>query len=246
MTVSLYDDPRLPAVYDAFYPAGESDEFYLRLACQRASPVIDIGCGTGHLAIRLVELGLQAVGVDPSLKMLARARQRAGGDRVTWMHATAASFSTPTHFTTAIMTGNAFQTILTDDDILASLANIGQHLAPDGVFAFETRNPLVRAWENWLPAASFERMHVLELGDVSLYNDVAADGELVTYETHISFANGDQIVTTDTLRFTGHEQLMDLLRQAGFQSVTLLGDWDGQPFTENSDEIVVIAGGFEP
>jgi hypothetical protein len=51
-------------------------------------------------------------------------------------------------FNLAIITGHAFQVLVGDDELRASLTPIRQALTDGGHFAFETRNPLARAWES--------------------------------------------------------------------------------------------------
>jgi 2-polyprenyl-3-methyl-5-hydroxy-6-metoxy-1,4-benzoquinol methylase len=50
-----------------------------------AHTVVDIGCGTGSLVVRLAGLGLRAVGVDPAAASLDVARAKPGAERVTWV-----------------------------------------------------------------------------------------------------------------------------------------------------------------
>jgi hypothetical protein len=59
-------------------------------------------------------------------------------------------------FDLAVMTGHAFQVLVGDDEVRASLTAIRHALAGGGRFAFETRNPLARAWESWNPGNAIE------------------------------------------------------------------------------------------
>ena len=54
------------------------------------------------------------------------------------------------------MTGHAFQVLIGDDELRSSLAAIRSALTGNGRFAFETRNPLAREWENWRPENAVE------------------------------------------------------------------------------------------
>lgn len=53
-------------------------------------------------------------------------------------------------FDLVTMTGHAFQVLLDDESVRAALLNFHRHLAPDGLSAFESRNPQARAWESWV------------------------------------------------------------------------------------------------
>lgn len=142
-----YSDEEAAALYNVLNPWGPSDDFYLGLI-QEAASVLDVGCGTGQLLHRARDAGdgRRLCGVDPDPAMLALAAQRLD---IEWTRATAASITFNREFEVALMTGHAFQVLVTDGEIRASLRAIRRALTDDGRFAFETRNPLVRAWEGW-------------------------------------------------------------------------------------------------
>jgi SAM-dependent methyltransferase len=144
-----YSDEQVAALYEVLNPWGPSDDFYLALV-MGAGSVLDVGCGTGALLRRAREAGHagRLCGVDPDQASLAVARCRAD---VEWVAATAATIPWRGEFELAVMTGHAFQVLVADDELRASLAAIRRSLAGDGRFAFETRHPLARAWERWSP-----------------------------------------------------------------------------------------------
>ena len=91
MPDAQFDDPRLAAVYDPLDPdRGDLDPYVAMTTEFGARQVVDLGCGTGSLAVRLAEGGLDVVGVDPALASLDVARGKPFADRVWWIHGTAA------------------------------------------------------------------------------------------------------------------------------------------------------------
>ena len=242
MPSTAYTDPRLAACYDALNPPDASDAFYLALAGDESKDVLDMGCGTGRLAVALAERGHRVTGADPSPGMLMVARSRTGTERVTWVDSSADNLALSTRFDLIIMTGHAFQVLLSDETIRASLRALRRHLAPRGRLAFETRNPLVEEWRTWVPEKTREIVQVPGIGAVKIHNDIAeANGNLVTYETHFRFAPDDMVVAPDTLRFMSQAELAAFLREAGFTNVTWFGNWDRSPVAPTSPEIIAIA-----
>ncbi|TMJ43329.1 MAG: class I SAM-dependent methyltransferase [Alphaproteobacteria bacterium] len=144
MPCASYVDPRLAAVYDHLNPPGKEDGFYAALAGAPPSIILDMGCGTGRFACQLAKLEHRVTGADPAGAMLGIARGREGGERVTWVETDAAGLHLATRFDLIIMTGHAFQTLLSDTEIHAALQAFAGHLGPCGKLAFETRNPLAR------------------------------------------------------------------------------------------------------
>ncbi|MGA7267411.1 MAG: class I SAM-dependent methyltransferase [Aestuariivirga sp.] len=139
MTDALFEDPALVQFYDLENGLKDDTRFCLSLASGKAS-VLDLGCGTGLLAAALGE-GREVFGVDPAAAMLDVARRRAGGQRVTWVEADARTVRLGRRFDLIVMTGHAFQVLLTDDDQRAVCETIAAHLVPGGIFIFDSRNP---------------------------------------------------------------------------------------------------------
>jgi len=242
MPCPIYTDPRLAACYDVANPPEAFYAHYLALAGDAPQTILDMGSGTGRLAVALAQRGHRVTGADPSAGMMRVARGRAGSEHVTWVDSDAKSLAIATRFDLIVMTGNVFQVFLEDEDIRAVLRTLCRHLAPRGRLAFETRNPLPEEWRSWTPALTREVIDVPGVGAVEVHYDIAeADGPFVTYETHYRFGPDDVSVGRDTLRFVTQDELAAFLAEAGFTDVTWFGDWDRSPLTEVSPEFVVIA-----
>ena len=243
MPCASYTDPRLAAVYDPLNPSADDIVFYLDLAGKTPKTVLDMGCGTGRLACDLAARGHRVTGADPAAAMLDIARNRPGGDKVTWIETRAADLAVDTRFDLVIMTGHVFQVFLDDQDVRATLRNLYLHLAPGGRVAFETRNPAVREWTEWTPEQTRERVNVAGVGAVEVHYDVRpAAGPFVTFETHFRFADDDIVIAPTTLRFMNRDELAMFLADAGFTDATWYGDWDRSAVSPTSPEIIVIAG----
>src|SRR5437588_10306145 len=78
--------------------------------------------------------------------MLNQARQRPD---IEWVLGDLSTVRWEGEFDLVVMTGHAFQELVEDDEIRTALATIRTALSGGGRFVFETRNPLVRAWEHW-------------------------------------------------------------------------------------------------
>src|SRR6202007_118088 len=121
---AIFAHPRLAPIYDAF-DADRSDlTAYLNLAGELgAERVLDVGCGTGCLAVLLAESGRAVVGVDPARASLEIAKSKDKTGTVTWIHGDAAK-SPALDADLAVMTGNVAQVFITDDDWTQALQAI--------------------------------------------------------------------------------------------------------------------------
>ena len=141
------------------------------------------------------------------------------------------------------MTGHAFQVLLDDEELRPALAAIRRALTPNGRFIFETRNPLVREWERWIPENAVEETDsagaVLKM---SHEVNTPVDGERVSFTSTYTHPDWEQPeVSHSTLRFLDAESLSTFLADAGLTIEEQFGDWDRQPLTVTSPEIITIA-----
>jgi SAM-dependent methyltransferase len=242
-TDEVFGDEFLASLYDYFNPWDACDEFYLGLASETGGRVLDLGCGTGRLACRIAQEGLSVTGADPAEGMLRVARSRRRTERVSWVKADGQSLRLPLRFDLICMTGHAFQTLLTDDDAIAVLRNVHDHLTKDGRFAFETRNPAKRAWLSWTPDRRKLAM-TADHGRIEEFFDAVADPQtgIVDIVHHYRFLETEKlIVGRSRLRFIDEGHLMRLLAAAKLTPINWYGDWDRTPLTPTSREFIVLA-----
>lgn len=232
----------MAVLYDSFNAHGADGDFYLSLAHDPCR-ILDLGCGTGSLALRLANLGHSVTGLDPAPGMLDVARAKDKADMVRWIAGDARDVALGETFDLIIMTGHVFQVFLDDAETLAVLCSARRHLAEGGRLVFESRNPPARAWEGWTEEGTRERTAVPGIGPVEVYYQVRqAWGDFVRFDAVFTLLeSGERRISESTLRFPGRNIIAQLLEAADFSSVTWLGDWDGTPLAPHSPEIIVIA-----
>jgi len=239
----VFEDPLFASLYDHFNTWDACDEFYLALARESHGHVLDLGCGTGMLACRIAQEGVSATGADPAEGMLRVARSRQGSERVSWIKADGQTLRLPLRFDLVYMTGHAFQALLTDDDAVAVLRTVHDHLTEYGRFAFESRNPARRAWLSWTPDK--RKLATTDgHGRIEEFFDTVADAQtgIVNIVHHYRFLDADKVITgRSRLRFIDQEHLVRLLVAAGLTPMTWYGDWDRSPLTPTSREFIVLA-----
>jgi SAM-dependent methyltransferase len=221
MTDSVFDDPRLAAIYDALDPDRSDLEPYVAMVDEfGAGDVLDLGCGTGVFALLLALRGVRVIGVDPAKASVDVARGKPGAERVTWIDGDASAIPADLTVDMVTMTANVAQVFLTDADWFATLAAVHAALRPRGRLVFETRDPAKRAWEGWTEEATRSTTTVPGVGPVTDWvqvTDVVDDGRFVTFDSPNVFeADGTVITSTSTLRFRTQADVEDALRATGF------------------------------
>ncbi|MEV0638222.1 class I SAM-dependent methyltransferase [Streptomyces sp. NPDC050619] len=216
MADECFEVPRLAAVYDPLDPDRGDLDAYVRIAEEfGARQVLDIGCGTGVLALLLAERGIEVVGVDPAEASLDVARGKPGGAGVRWIHGDATALP-PLRVDLATMTGNAAQAVVDPWTWRETLRGAYAALRPGGHLVFETRDPARRAWEEWNRESTYQVTEIPGVGTVENWGELVEVNEpLVTFRSTYAFAADGQVLTSEsTLRFRERREVeADLLAQ---------------------------------
>ncbi|MFK8023607.1 MAG: class I SAM-dependent methyltransferase, partial [Ilumatobacter sp.] len=221
---SIFADPRLARLYDPLEDdRGDLDVYTAMVHEFGACSVVDVGCGTGELAVRLVRASadwrrsMSVIGMDPASASLDIARTKPGAEQVRWVTGTAADAARSiTDVDLVVMTGNVAQVFITDDDWAQTLRAVRSMLAADGSFVFETRDPAKRAWEHWSGDGRRSVAQVDGVGTVESWIEVTdVSLPLVTFDAWFRFDDDELLCSTSTLRFRDQPEIEASLADAG-------------------------------
>lgn len=240
---ALYQDPELAQFYDWDNPWPADFDWFLTLVAGARS-ALDLGCGTGIFSVALARQGAEVVGVDPASAMLAVARSRPGGVGVTWVEAAAQGLDLGRRFEAVVMTGHAFQTLLTPADRAACLATIARHLAPGGRFFFDSRNPDAREWLEWTPEATRETRAHPDHGMVERWNAAEETDvpDVIEYQTHFRVPDGRHWQARSRIAFPRFDELDAAIAAAGLKADNWYGDPAGGPLRPDCPDFIPVGG----
>ncbi|GAA1655488.1 class I SAM-dependent DNA methyltransferase [Actinoplanes couchii] len=212
----IFAHPRLAAVYDTFDGERHDLDAYQEIVAElEAAEILDVGCGTGCLALRLTATGHTVTGYDPAQASLDVARGKPGADRVTWTDTLPDG-----PFDLAVMTANVADVFTTDDQWHTILRDIHTRLRPGGHLVFETRRPEYRVWDEWATGTEAHTRDVPGVGPVERRRRLTGVHlPLVSFRYTWTFPGGDTLTSDSTLRFRDRNELDDTLAASGFQIV---------------------------
>src|SRR5881398_3497862 len=149
----------LAEVYDQWFGDCEQDAIEQLAKLAGGGPALELGIGTGRIALPLAARGIRVHGIDLSEAMVARLRAKPGGDAVT---VTIGDFTTTKvegTFSLAYLVFNTIMNLTTQDDQVACFQNVAAHLEPGGRFVIEVGVP---GLQRLPPGETFQPFHVGE------------------------------------------------------------------------------------
>ena len=195
---------------------------------------LELGIGTGRVALPLAARGIEVHGIELSRAMVARLRAKPGGDAI---RVTIGDFSTAKAdgaFRVAYLIRNTIMNLTTQDAQLACFRNVAEHLEPGGVFVIEVVVPGLQ----WLPPG--ETLQVFAMSDthwgIDEY-DVANQG-LVSH--HIRMVDGRAEQFSPPFRYVWPAELDLMARLAGMRLRERWASWTREPFTSESREHISV------
>jgi SAM-dependent methyltransferase len=195
---------------------------------------LELGIGTGRIALPLAARGVPVHGIELSEAMLARLRAKPGAERV---GVTVGDFATATvegTYTVAYVVANTIMNLTTQDEQVACFQNVSAHLEPSGCFVIEVLVPRLRR----LPPG--ERFQPFAVSPTHLgfdEYDVARQG-LISH--HYWIEAGGIEVLSPPFRYVWPSELDLMARLAGMSLRERWAGWAREPFTSESEKHVSV------
>jgi SAM-dependent methyltransferase len=243
--------------YDLLHASLTQDiGFTLALAARHPGPVIELGSGTGRLLLPLARAGYHVTGVDNSMPMLSRAKQRlaeepaAVQERATLVAADMTQLAlAPAHFSLALVPYNTFMHLDAAAAVTAVRA-VARHLQPGGRLLLDLANPFVVEHTPGDQLVSLEKILTEpESGAVVVVMAAnilqpATQQLTITWIYDASPAGGGPVersVARVTYHYYFPHQVELLFEQAGLRLEALFGDYGEGSFDETAERLLALA-----
>ena len=229
-----------PVLYDLEYEGHVADlAWYRALAQGLGGPVLELGCGTGRVAMCLLEDGLSVVGVDAAQGMLDRFQQllatrpEALRDRCELVCADFLELRMDRSFRLVMLPFNALHHCMDARSVMRLLESVRRHLASDGIFALDCYLPDPSLYARD-PDQRYEerRFRRPDTGDVlHSWEQSWFDAERSIHHVRYIYrdSGGDETVVALDLGMWSRDELMDMFARAGFAVLHEMADFEGTP-----------------
>ena len=240
-------------LYDLFYEDFTEDiELYLGFAERTGGSILEIGSGTGRVALALADEGHTVVGLEISEAMRAVAQRKADraqlADRMEFIAGDMRRFQLDRHFGSIIVPLNTFLHNLTLDDQLATLACCKKHLRPGGLLVIDCFNPDPAHAEDDRRLIVQRTITDRDTGQTALLmlsraTDWNQQLQEITYLIDRSDQTGlvQRAVLHTSFRFIFRHEMQLLLKAGGFDLKDVYGSYALDPFDAGSDKLIAVA-----
>ncbi|HEX4249131.1 MAG TPA: class I SAM-dependent methyltransferase [Pseudonocardia sp.] len=226
-----YDDASGAGV---FAPAVVEETVDLLAELAEGARALELGIGTGRIALPLSARGVRVHGIDLSTAMLARLREKPGAERVGVTVGDFAGARVPGRFGLAYLVFNTIMNLTTQDEQIACFRNVADHLEPGGRFVIEVGVPELQR----LPAGESFRPFTVSATKLGFDEYDVATQQLVSH--HYSFVDGRAERFSIPFRYVWPAELDLMARLAGLRLRHRWSDWGRQPFTSDSTKHVSV------
>jgi SAM-dependent methyltransferase len=197
-------------------------------------PVLELGIGTGRIALPLAQRGVRVHGIDLSPAMVGRLQAKPGGDAIPVTIGDFATTRAEGTFPLAYLVFNTIMNLTTQDAQVACFCNVAAHLEPHGRFVIEVVVPALQR----LPPGETVRAFTVTPARLGFDEyDVVSQG-LISH--HYSVVDDKLKVLSIPFRYVWPAELDLMARLAGMMLRERWSGWKREPFTNESRKHVSV------
>lgn len=230
---------RIADVYDTWYEHEDwfkDTEAAVTVLAELAGdgPVLELAIGTGRIALPLAERGLEVHGIDVSGSMVAKLREKPGGDRIQVTMGDFADVGVPGRYPLVVLVFNTLFALDTQEEQIRCFQNVAAHLTEGGVFVVEA---FVPEPERFNRNVSVSRV---EADIVQLNMSLVDRAEQRSESQHVVLTPRGARFYPVRIRWSYPSELDLMARLAGLRLRERWSGWDKQPFTKASGKHVSV------
>ncbi|MBI3329494.1 MAG: class I SAM-dependent methyltransferase [Nitrospinae bacterium] len=235
--VTTYGE-RMAEVYDEWPGLPQNTDAVVASLTRLAGPgpILELGIGTGRIALPMAQHGLSVHGIDASRAMVAKLRAKPGGEHIPVTIGNFADMAIEGRFTLIFVVFNTFFGLLSQDDQVRCFLGIAQHLTDDGVFVLEAFVPDLTRFDRGQRVG----VHTVETDYVHLEATVHDPVQQRLVSQHAVLSEKGTRLYPVQVRYAWPSELDLMARLAGLRLRNRWGGWGQEPFTAASGSHVSV------
>lgn len=229
---------QIAPIYDDLY--ANFDPACIELLAELAGPgpALELGIGTGRIALPLFEKGVEVLGIDASPAMATNLRAKKRGTEIEVHLGSFAEFTIERRFRLVYVVFNTFFGLLNQADQLRCFASVSKHLTPDGIFLLELFVPDLCRFS----ANQTVRAVTVSEGGVNLEAARVDPVAQQVWAQHIMLSQEGVRLFPVKLRYAWPSELDLMARLAGLTLRHRWGSWSKGEFTGDSQKHISVYG----
>jgi SAM-dependent methyltransferase len=227
---------RIAGVYDQWY--SEFDPATIQVLAEHAQGgrALELGIGTGRIAIPLLNSGVTVHGIDASASMVSKLRSKPGGENIPVSMGNFADVPVEGQYSLIYIVFNTFLCLLTQDEQIRCFQNVARHLAPEGVFVLDAFVPDMTRF------VAGQAMRVTRIGDNEVLMDVSQvdlDKQLITSQHVVLTEQGTRFYPVK-IRYVWPSEMDLMARLSQLRLRERWSDWEKNRFTAESGKHISV------
>lgn len=227
---------RIAEIYDQWYSSFDPAAIQILAELAHGGPALELGIGTGRIAIPLMNLGVRVQGIDASASMVAKLHAKVAREKIPVTMGNFTDVDVEGQFSLIYIVFNTFYSLLTQEDQIRCFQNVASHLNHEGVFAVEAFVPDMKRFIDG------QTMRVGRIGDNEVQIDVSEielEKQLITSQ-HVLFQEQKIHFYPVKIRFVWPSEMDLMARLSGLQLKQRWSDWKKGEFTAESTKHISV------
>jgi SAM-dependent methyltransferase len=244
--MSTYDTAtygeRIAQIYDQLHTSYEEAAISTLTQLAGSGRVLELGIGTGRIALPLAKTGLPVHGIDASEAMISKLRAKLGGDRITVITGNFADVEIEGEFSLVFVVFNTFFLLLSQSEQVRCFRNVARHLGKDGVFLLEAFVPDMTRFDRG------QNVNATKVTAESVRLDVSEHDaiEQRVNSHHLFITEGGIKLYPIQIRYAWPSELDLMAQLAGLRLKWRWSGWQRESFTEKSQKHISVYEKHQP
>ncbi len=230
---------KIADIYDDLYHHYNRDLTDTLQELSNNGRVLELGIGTGRIALPLARKGVEIFGIDASPSMVAKMKAKPDGDAIPVKIANFADFDIEGTFSLIFVVFNTFLALTSQNEQIKCFQNVANHLTENGVFAVEVFYPEPKRFNNNQNVSTVQISGDSVMLDVCIHDPVNQHLNV----RHVVLNEGKGITFYPVqLRYVWPSELDLMANLAGLHLKHRWSNWKKEPFLSDSKNFISIYG----